>query len=134
MASSNDNFDLLYSPQTTNGDGLRKFSDELQKYKGKILEFYIGDVSETINLEETSVPQNCVIYGELIEVLDRFLIIKCFHYDSAAKKLLHNNILYLNSFQIRAMSPLDGNGSLQDVFLGVSDAKRVRKLLSQGKQ
>ena len=38
-----DNFDPLYSPQATNGDGLKKFADELVRLKGKYVELYIGD-------------------------------------------------------------------------------------------
>lgn len=115
------------------GDNLRKFSDELLiKFKGKMLEIYIGDQYETINYDDYSVPQNCIIYGKLIDVLDRMIIVDCF-YVGADKEVHHNNRIYLNQFQIRAMTELNGNGSLNDIFLSAKDADKVRKYALSGK-
>jgi hypothetical protein len=108
---------------------LRSFSDELlQKFHGKVCEFYIGDQAETISLEETSIPQNCVIFGRLVDVLDRFIIIDCYYVDGSGK-VKSGNLVYLNTFQIRVMSELDGNGSLNDVFLSCRSADKVRKAI-----
>jgi hypothetical protein len=113
---------------------LRKFSDELLiKFKDKILEIYIGDQSETINYDDYSVPKNCSIFGKLIDVLDRFVIFDCFYMDSRTKTLKSDNRIYINLFQIRAMTEVNGKGSLGDIFLSVDDAKVVRKLILAGK-
>lgn len=116
---------------SSNGsDNLKKFSDELlQKFKGKVVELYIGDQAETLNFEDFSIPQNCSICGKLIEVLDRFIIIDCYYVDPRTKKLKMGNYVYINAFQIRAMTEINGAGSLGDIFLHVNDAKIVRKLL-----
>ena len=127
-----DNFDPLYAPQL-NGDGLRKFSDELAKYKGKIIEVYIGDQTETIELDSYSTPVNCSIYGRLVEVLDRFIVLNCYYFDHKNKVLKNNNTIYINSFQIRAWTVIDGAGSLQDIFLSATDAKKIRNLLLKNK-
>src|SRR5271163_4101897 len=117
-----------FDPLAGGGDNLRKFSDELlTKYKGKILELYIGDQCETLNFDEFSVPMNCSIFGKLIDVLDRFIIIDCYYFDTRSKKLMTGNLIYINAFQIRAMSEVNGRGSLGDIFLHVNDAKTVRK-------
>lgn len=129
--SSPDNpFEAYNAP---NGDNLRKFSDELiQKFKGKVVELYIGDQCETLNFEDFSVPQNCSIFGKLIDVLDRFIIIDCYYFDQKTKKLKTGNHVYINAFQIRAMTEINGAGSLNDIFLHVNDAKIVRKLILEG--
>ena|ERR1019366_895381 len=113
-----------------NGDNLRKFSDELlNKFKGKILEIYIGDQCETLNFEEYSVPKNCSIFGKLIDVLDRYLILECYYIDPRSKLLRSDLTVYINTFQIRAMTELDGKGSLDDIFTSATDADKIRKLL-----
>lgn len=128
--SSPDNPFDAYNSANGNGDNLRKFSDELlTKYKGKILELYIGDQCETLNFDEFSVPMNCSIFGKLVDVLDRFIIIDCYYFDPRSKRLMTGNHVYINAFQIRAMSEVNGKGSLGDIFLHVNDAKTVRKLI-----
>lgn len=130
--SSQDNPFEAYG--VANGDGLRKISDILLKqYKGKILEIYIGDQIETLNFDDYSVPQNCSIYGKLIDVLDRFIILDCYYIDSQTKKLKSGNHLFLNAFQIRAFTEINGIGSLSDVFLHSKDALKIRKLILSGK-
>jgi len=109
---------------------LRKFSDELLiKFKGKVLEIYIGDQSETINYDDYSVPKNCSIFGKLIDVLDRFVIFDCYYIDPKTKTLRSENYVYINLFQIRAMTEVNGKGSLGDIFLSVDDSKAIRKLI-----
>lgn len=127
--SSGNPFEVFNS----NGDNLKKISDELlTRYKGKVLEIYIGDQVETLNFDDFSVPQNCSLFGKLIDVLDRFIILDCYYIDHKTKQLKTGHNLYINTFQIRAFTEIDGNGSLADVFLHVKDAKLVRNLLLKG--
>lgn len=108
-------------------DGLKKFSDELLlKFKGKIVELYIGDQYESLEFEGYSMPQNCIIYGRIIEVLDRFIVLDCFYVDNR-NEVRNNNIVYINAFQIRAMTELNSQGSLADIFLSTRDGERIRK-------
>lgn len=111
---------------------VKLFSDELISLKGKIIELYIGDESASYDFEEFSVRQNSSIFGELVEVLDRFIIIKCLFLDRN-NQLQFGNKIYINAFQIRAMCVLDGQGSLQDISLNVRDAKKVRELIKSFK-
>jgi hypothetical protein len=129
MANAQDNpFEAYNAPDN---NGLRKFSDELlSKFKGKVLEIYIGDQSETLNFEDYSIPKNCSIFGRLLEVLDRFVILQCYYIDNAGK-IRDDHTVYINTFQIRAMTEVDGKGTLQDVFLNVDAAKKVRTMLAK---
>jgi hypothetical protein len=106
---------------------LKKFSDELlTKFKGKIVELYIGDQYESLEFEGYSMPQNCIIYGKIMDVLDRFIILDCFYVDNM-NEVRNNNIVYINAFQIRAMTELNAQGSLADIFLSTRDASKIRK-------
>ena len=88
----------------SNGDNLGKFTDELlTKFKGKMLEIYIGDQYETINYDDYSTPENCIIYGKVVDVLDRMVILDCF-YVGPNKEVLCDNRCYISLFQIRAMT------------------------------
>lgn len=128
MATQNDNFDPLYSSQTQ--DGLRKFSDELiNKFRGKILELYIGDQYESLTFNDYSQQQNATIYGRLVDVLDRFLILDCFYVDKKTNQVKTGNIIYINTFQIKAMSEVNDEGSLDDIFLSAKDVAKVKKLM-----
>jgi hypothetical protein len=133
MTKNNDQSGNPFEAFNTNGDNLKKISDVLlNKYKGKVLELYIGDQCETLNFDDFSVPQNCSIFGKLVDVLDRFVILDCYYIDHKTKQLKTGHNVYINAFQIRAFTEIDGNGSLGDVFLHVNDAKVIRNLLLRG--
>ena len=129
---SNGAIDNPFEAYSQSSGDLRKFTDELlNQYKGKILELYIGDQSETLNYDEVSVPKNCCIFGKLIDVLDRVIVLDCYYIDPSGIVRSGNKII-INSFQIRAMTEVDGNGSLGDVFLSVSAAKKIRSMIRSG--
>jgi hypothetical protein len=107
-----------------------KSSDALlESFIGKHLEIYIGDQVETLNFEDYSVPQNCIIYGKLVQVLDRFLVLDCFYVDKKTSQIASDNRVFLNKFQIRAMTELSESGSLNDIFLNAKSSEKVRKIL-----
>lgn len=117
---------------SSNGTELPKISDILtKKYTGKVLELYIGDQYETLNFDDYSTPKNCSIFGTLIDVLDRFVIFDCFYMDQKTKELRSGNKIFINFFQIRAFTEVNGKGSLGDIFLSVDDAKEIRKLIAR---
>jgi hypothetical protein len=113
------------------GDDLKRFSDILvTRFKGKVIEIYIGDQYETLNFEDSSQPQNCIIYGRLLDILDRFILLDCFFIDKN-HNLKTNNLIYINLFQIRVMTELNSNGSLSDIFLSAKDSEKIKKALMQ---
>jgi hypothetical protein len=134
MANPPDNFDPLYASQPQlNSDGLKRISDVmLNKYKGKIMEFYIGDQSENQEFDQVSVPQNAIIYGKLIDVLDRFILVECFYVRDGQVRSDHE--VLINFFQIRVMTELNGKGALHDIFLSSKSSDKVRKLLLKGQK
>jgi hypothetical protein len=125
-----DNFDPLIGPAVLNSDGLRRFTDELMnKFVGKMVEIYIGDQAETLDYADNSQHQNATIFGRIVEVMDRFVILDCLYVDKRTNEVAHGNLVYINLFQIRAMSEVNDTGSLDDIFLNSKDVSRVRKYL-----
>lgn len=122
-------FDLFSSNKS---DLVRTFSEELLSLRGKILELYIGDEAESLNYDEGSTRQNSSIFGELIDVLDRFIIMDCLYIDNDGN-IKRGNKIYINTFQIRAMTVLDGHGSLRHISLNVRDAAKIRDMFRQPK-
>lgn len=121
-------FEAFSSQNGATSNTLRLFSDELiQRFKGKFLELYIGDQAESVNWDDYSVPYNSSIFGKLIDVLDRFIILECLYVRDG--ELQTGNLIYINTFQIRAMSEINHEGSLKDIFLHIKDADQVRSLL-----
>lgn len=110
---------------------LKSFSDALLAFKesGVVLELYIGDQAATMQYDDYSVPENSSIYGEVIDVLDRFVVLRCLYLDNDGSVQNGNNI-FINTFQIRAMTVLNSKGSLKDIFLSSRDAKAIRKILN----
>jgi len=124
--------DVFASAQ--NSDNLRKFSDELlENFMGKICEIYIGDQAEVLQFEDYSVPQNCIIYGRLVEILDRFVKLDCYFIDKQTKQLRSGNMVFINAFQIRAMTELNSHGTLNDIFLNAKSSEKVRQAILTGK-
>lgn len=109
---------------------VKPFHDELLSLKGSILDLYIGDEAISMTYDECSVRQNSSIFGKLLEVLDRFIIIHCLYLDGSGH-IQFGNKVYINAFQIRAMTVLDGKGSLQDISMNVRDANRIRKIIRE---
>jgi hypothetical protein len=131
-----DNFDPLYAPQANgNGasDGLRKITDVLKGMIGQYVELYIGDQWETVEMDDHSRPQNSTIFGKLVEILDRFIVIDCFYIHKRTGELSVGNLVFINSFQIRAFSAVDDGGSLDDIFLSSSHITKVKKAIAQHK-
>lgn len=108
---------------------LKLFSDELTSMIGSLVELYIGDQCMTMNYDEMSIPQNSSIFGKILDVLDRFVVLECLYIENG--QLKKGNKIYINAFQIRAMTELNGIGSLQDIFLNAKDAQTIRKLLKK---
>ena len=122
-------FDAFNSSDKKSLEVVKTFTDALINMKGELLEFYLGDQSESVDLDQFSTPYNCCIFGKLIDVLDRVIVVECLYVDKATGTLTTGNKVFINTFQIRALTKLDGKGSLQDIFLNSRDAHNIRKLL-----
>jgi hypothetical protein len=108
---------------------LPKFTDDLLALKGKIVECYIGDQGESIEFNDFSIPVNCVIIGRLCEVMDRAIQLDCYFIDQRTGALTSGHLVWINSFQLRVMTELNGVGRLNDIFLNSKSSEKVRKAI-----
>lgn len=130
--NSNNPFEAFSTPQESGTPITPKtFHDELINLKGSYLEIYAGDQIESLEFDDYSVPYNGSIFGKLIEIFDRFIIIECMFIDKNTSELRTGNNVYINAFQIRAMTKLDGSGSLQDIFIDCRQANKIRNLINE---
>jgi hypothetical protein len=122
------------NPFASNDGDLKKFSDELLGMKGEIVEIFLGEKYQSLSYSDGDVDENSVIYAKVIDVLDRFVKVHCYYIDPITKDIKDDNIVYINTFQIRALTVCNGNGSIDDIFLSSRASKKVRKaILSSGK-
>lgn len=131
MANPPDNFDPLYAPQTpsTSVKTYRNILDVLDQMRGQYIELYIGETYENIEYEEVSRPQISTIFGKVIECLDRFLVLDCFYVDQRTQEVKDKHIVFINAFQIRTFTSVDGGGSLDDIFLSAKHVNKIKKII-----
>ena len=111
------------------GDEVKSFQDHLIDLKGKLLELFIGEQAETLNYDDYSVVSNSSTFGRLVDVFDRFVVLECLYLDDN-NNIKYGNKVYINAFQIRAMTLLNKQGSLQDIFISNRKASTIRKMLT----
>jgi len=100
----------------------------LSKLQGKLLEVSVGDEYEEIVLSDHVQKINGVIYGTLVDIIGDFFVLNCYYMDNS-KNLRQGNLVYLNSWNIKAFTELNNEGSLNDVFLSAPHTRRVKELL-----
>lgn len=95
--------------------------------KGRLMEISIGDVYEEIVLSDHTKSINSTIYGTVQDLLGDFLILDCY-FSNATGEVSSGNIVMLNTWNIKAMTEVNGSGSLNDVFMGTKDVRKIKRL------
>lgn len=107
---------------------MSKLASLLPKLKDELLEISIGDDYEELSLSDSTKKVNGVIFGYLKDIVDDFMIIDSF-YINEKNELQSGNIVYLNTWQIKAFTKVKSNGCLNDVLLSVTHTRRIKHLL-----
>jgi hypothetical protein len=85
-------------------------------YKDKFVELYVGDTYENISTEQISTPYPAVFCGKVVAAFKECLIIQTVYVDQHKKYKL-GNLMFISERAIRALSEVNGNGLLEDMFL-----------------
>lgn len=86
-------------------------------FKNKFVEIYLGDSFEEIKLEQNSVSYPAVFCGKVISAYKECLILNSFYTsDNKGTKQL-GNIIFINERAIRSLKEIDGNGTINDLFI-----------------
>lgn len=94
--------------------------------KGQLVEVYIGDTYEQIQKTDSTENINSVIVGEVIAGYHDCLVLSCF-WATEDKEIKKGNLVFLNGWSIKGICPLDGHGTLNDVFTDIKFFKKVKK-------
>lgn len=86
-------------------------------FKDKLVEIYVGDSYEEIKFEQTSNKYPAVFCGKIIGAYRECLIIDCAYVDQKTKHLKFGNMLFLSERAIRGLNEVDGNGTLEEMFI-----------------
>lgn len=107
---------------------MSKLDGLLPRLKGEMLEICIGDEYEELVLFDNVRKVNTVIYGTFEEVVDDFVIINSFFTDVDGE-FKQGNILYINTWHIKAFTKLKSNGSLGEAFMSSDHSNKVKRLI-----
>lgn len=111
-------------------DLLKNLETILPLLQNKYVEVYIGDTYEELSFSDHSQMVNGVIYGKLLTVIGDFFVLDTFYVDKKDGEVKSGNIIFINSWHIAALSPVDDNGSMADALLSVSHINKIRAIIN----
>jgi hypothetical protein len=97
-------------------------------FKDKLIEIYLGDSYEEVSTEQISTSYPAVFCGKVISAYKECLIIDSTYINNTGK-LSFGNIVFINERSIRALSLIDGNGILEDMFLRSKESIKIKQAL-----
>ena len=93
----------------------------------KFIEVYLGDSYEEVSTEQISSAYPAVFCGKVVGAYKEVLVINCAFIDKRTKKMTLGHILFINERAIRGLTPVDGNGIMEDAFLRSREALLVKE-------
>jgi len=111
--------------QQLQGSG-KTFAEFLAEvFKGKFLEIYVGDTYEDVSLEQTSMSHPAVFCGKVVAAYRECLMLNC-TFIGPTKHLQLGNIVFVNERAIRALTEVNGNGTITDMMLLSKDTLDIK--------
>lgn len=111
--------------QQLQGSG-KTFAEFLSEiFKDKLIEVYVGDSYEDVSTEQVSQSYPAIFCGKVVGAYRECLILNCAYVEN--KHLKIGNILFINERAIRALSEVDGKGTLEDMMLRSKETLEVKE-------
>lgn len=119
-------YDVQELSSKLNGSGktLAEFLGEL--FKDKFVEIYVGDSYEEVSVEQISTAYPAVFCGKIVAAYRECLVISAAYID-LNKKVRVGKLMFISERAIRALSPVENNGGLEDMFLRSREAQEIAK-------
>lgn len=95
-------------------------------FKDRFIEVYVGDVYEDVSTEQISTAYPAVFCGKVIGAYRECLMINCAH-AASNHHLELGNILFVNERAIRALTEVDGKGTIEDMMLRSNETLSVKR-------
>ena len=99
--------------------------------KGKAVEIFLGDEYEELNQNDFNVKVQTVLCGFLVGALGDCLLVDCIYADAKDKTIKHGNIIMVNGYAIKAITELDGDGTLNHAFTAVNVSHKIAAILNR---
>lgn len=117
--------DVLKKIESCNDEGRTKTFAEfiVSVCMDKFVEIYVGDEYESVNTEQVSTTYPAIFCGKVVAAYKECLVLNSAYEKDRTLKL--GNLVFINERAIRAISELDGNGILQDLFIKSSEALKI---------
>lgn len=107
--------EVIFAIQKVQGSG-KTFAEFLAEvFKDQLIEVYVGDSYEDVSTEQISTTYPAVFCGKVVAAYRECLVLNCAHV--AGRHLQMGNLLFVNERAIRALTPVDGGGILEDMML-----------------
>lgn len=119
-------FDVKTLAEQCKGSG-KTFAEFLgELFKDTVVEIYLGDSYEEVSMEQISVSYPAVFCGKIVAAYKECLIISAAYVDKKQKQLKFGKLMFISERAIRALSPVDGKGILEDMFLRSRESLDVK--------
>jgi len=112
---------------------IEKFNDEGRSktfaefiailFKDHLVEIYLGDEYESVSTEQISTTYPAVFCGKVIAAYRECLVLSSIYVENKSLKM--GNLVFINERAIRGLNEIDGNGSMQEMFLRSRDSLEI---------
>ncbi len=92
-------------------------------FKDQFIEIYVGDCYENVEYEQHSTQYPAVFCGKVVGAFKECLIISAAYVKGKDVQL--GKLMFISERAIRTLSPVDGKGTVQDLFLRSKDTLDV---------
>lgn len=97
-----------------------------ETFKDKFIEVYVGDAYEDVSTEQISTTYPAVFCGKVVAAYRECLVLNC-AYVGQNRHLTMGNMMFVNERAIRALTEVDGKGTLEDMMLRSKETLDIRE-------
>ena len=97
-----------------------------EAFKDKYIEVYVGDAYEDVSTEHISTTYPAVFCGKVIMAYREALVLSC-AYIGPTRHLTMGNMIFINERAIRALTEVDGKGTLEDMMLRSKETLDIKE-------
>jgi hypothetical protein len=120
--------------QSCNEEGRKDtFAEFIAKiFTGKFVEIYLSDSYEEVSMEQISQNYPAVFCGKVVSAYRECLVLNSV-FINAAHKMQLGNLMFLSERAIKAINEIDGNGTIEDMFLRSRESLLIKRVFVDGK-
>jgi hypothetical protein len=130
MASEEQVFEAI--KVCNDGGRVKTFAEFIAEvFIGKFIEIYLSDSYEEVSMEQISQNYPAVFCGKVVGAYRECLIINSVFVNQAHKMQL-GNLMFLSERAIKAINEIDGNGTMEDMFLRSRESLIIKSTFVDG--